>query len=182
VVETVAVPWTNAMIDALYDYWRVFFADEYGRHLDQFRDAMDPYVVRLIEEGRRLSGERVFEIGRIRTEAWQGIAPILARYDALLCPTTTVAAPPIGGDEVAYLVVDEKGNHSLDMTCLFNMISRCPVLQVPSGMADGLPTGMQIVGRRYDDATVLRIGAALQAARPWPLWQESEAARSLLAG
>jgi Asp-tRNA(Asn)/Glu-tRNA(Gln) amidotransferase A subunit family amidase len=91
-----------------------------------------------------------------------------------------VAAPPIGGDELAYLVIDEAGNHSLDMTCLFNMISRCPVLQVPSGMADGLPTGMQIVGRRYDDATVLRIGAALQAARPWPLWQESEAARALL--
>jgi amidase/aspartyl-tRNA(Asn)/glutamyl-tRNA(Gln) amidotransferase subunit A len=180
VVETVEVPWTNAMIDALYDYWRVFFADEYGRHLAEFRDAMDPYVVRLIEEGRRLSGERVFEIGRVRTQAWQGIAPILARYAALLCPTTTVAAPPIGGDELAYLVLDEAGNHSLDMTCLFNMISRCPVLQVPSGMADGLPTGMQIVGRRYDDATVLRIGAALQAARPWPLWQESEAARALL--
>jgi Asp-tRNA(Asn)/Glu-tRNA(Gln) amidotransferase A subunit family amidase len=181
VVESVAVPWTNAMIDALYDYWRVFFADEYGRHLAQFRDAMDPYVVRLIEEGRRLSGERVFEIGRVRTQAWQGIAPILARYAALLCPTTTVAAPPIGGDELAYLVIDGAGNHSLDMTCLFNMISRCPVLQVPSGMAEGLPTGLQIVGRRYDDATVLRIGAALQAARPWPLWQESEAAPALLA-
>jgi len=179
-VERVALPWTDAMIDALYDYWRAFFADEYGRHLGRFRDAMDPYVVRLIEEGQRLSAERVFEIGRIRTQAWQAIQPILARCDALLCPTTTVPAPAIGGDEVAFLVIDEAGNHSLDMTCLFNMISRSPVLQVPSGMAGGLPTGLQIVGRRFDDATVLRIGAALEQARPWPLWAASEQARPLL--
>jgi Asp-tRNA(Asn)/Glu-tRNA(Gln) amidotransferase A subunit family amidase len=180
IVEPVAVPWTNAMIDALYDYWRAFFADALGRYLAEFRAAMDPLVVRLIEEGRAVSGERVFEIGRIRTQAWQAVAPLLRRYDALLCPTTTVPAPEIGGDEVAYLVVDERGNHSLDMTCLFNLISRSPALQVPSGMADGLPTGLQIVGRRYDDATVLRVGRALEAARPWPLWQESEAARPLL--
>ena len=176
-VERVKVPFTNAMIDAFYDYWRVLYASSLGRYLAEFRQAMDPYVVRLIDEAKALSAERVFEIGQIRTAAWQGLVPLLQRYDALLCPTTTITAPPVGGDEAAFLVIDEKGNHSIDMTCLFNLVSRVPVLQVPSGMADGLPTGLQIVGRRYDDATVLRIGKALEAARPWPLWQESAAAR-----
>ena len=47
-------------------------------------------------------------------------------------------------------------------------MSRCPVLAVPSGFADnGVPTGIQIVGRTYDDETVFRVGAALEQVRPW---------------
>jgi Asp-tRNA(Asn)/Glu-tRNA(Gln) amidotransferase A subunit family amidase len=172
VVESVAVPWTRALTDAMYDYWRAFFAASFGKHLARYRDAMDPLVVRLIDEGRRLSAERVMQIGIIRTQAWQAVAPLFARYDALLCPTTTVIAPAVGLDEVACDWVDAQGlSHTLDMTIPFNIISRCPALQVPSGMADGLPTGLQVVGRRYDDATALRIGAALQEARPWARWQ-----------
>jgi len=171
-VEPVEVPWTRAITDALYDYWRAFFAAAFGKHLARYRDAMDPLVVRLIEEGRRLSAERVMEIGMIRTRAWQAVAPIFRDHDALLCPTTTVTAPLVGLDEVECDWVDGAGrSHTLDMTIPFNVISRCPALQVPSGMAEGLPTGLQIVGRRYDDATALRIGAALEQARPWQRWQ-----------
>ena len=172
VVELVEVPWTRALTDALYDYWRAFFAAAVGKHRARYRDAMDPLVVRLIEEGRRLSAERVMEIGMIRTRAWQAVAPIFRDHDALLCPTTTVTAPLVGLDEVECDWVDAAGrSHTLDMTIPFNVISRCPALQVPSGMAEGLPTGLQIVGRRYDDATALRIGAALEQARPWERWQ-----------
>jgi Asp-tRNA(Asn)/Glu-tRNA(Gln) amidotransferase A subunit family amidase len=47
------------------------------------------------------------------------------------------------------------------------MLSRCPVLAVPSGTAEnGVPTGVQLVGRTYDDETVFRAGAALETARP----------------
>lgn len=54
------------------------------------------------------------------------------------------------------------------MTIAFNILSRCPVLAVPSGWAsNGVPTGVQIVGRTYDDTTVFRIGAALEQSRPW---------------
>jgi Asp-tRNA(Asn)/Glu-tRNA(Gln) amidotransferase A subunit family amidase len=54
------------------------------------------------------------------------------------------------------------------MTIAFNILSRCPVLAVPSGWASNdVPTGVQIVGRTYDDATVFRIGAALEEIRPW---------------
>jgi amidase len=49
-------------------------------------------------------------------------------------------------------------------------MSRCPVLNVPSGFADnGVPTGVQIAARTYDDAMAFRVGAAIEAARPWPL-------------
>ena len=55
------------------------------------------------------------------------------------------------------------------MTTPFNVFSACPVLAVPSGIApsNGVPTGIQIVGRTYDDVTAFRIGAALERVRPW---------------
>ena len=57
------------------------------------------------------------------------------------------------------------------MTMLFNMFSRCPVLAVPSGFTrTGMPSGIQIVGRSFDDVRVFRIGAALERARPWLDW------------
>ena len=54
------------------------------------------------------------------------------------------------------------------MTYPFNILSRCPVLAVPSGRAsNGVPTGIQVVGRTYDDPTVFRVGHAIEAADPW---------------
>jgi Asp-tRNA(Asn)/Glu-tRNA(Gln) amidotransferase A subunit family amidase len=51
---------------------------------------------------------------------------------------------------------------------VFNIMSRCPVLAVPSGFGTrGGPTGVQIAGRTYDDETVFRVGAALEAVAPW---------------
>ena len=50
----------------------------------------------------------------------------------------------------------------------FNMVSQCPVIAVPSGLTDaGLPTGIQIVGRTYDDLGVFQAAAAYEAANPW---------------
>ncbi|MFZ1993607.1 MAG: hypothetical protein WAU75_05810, partial [Solirubrobacteraceae bacterium] len=54
------------------------------------------------------------------------------------------------------------------LTLPFNILSQCPVLAVPSGWAqNGVPTGVQIVGRTYDDQTVFRVGAAVEQVRPW---------------
>ena len=51
------------------------------------------------------------------------------------------------------------------MTYPFNMLSRCPVMSVPSGrVANGVPTGIQIVGRTYDDVAVFRAAAAYERA------------------
>ena len=55
-----------------------------------------------------------------------------------------------------------------DMTLVFNNVAQCPALSVPSGWSSGgLPTGLQIVGHRFDDLTVLKVGAAVEKLRPW---------------
>jgi aspartyl-tRNA(Asn)/glutamyl-tRNA(Gln) amidotransferase subunit A len=54
------------------------------------------------------------------------------------------------------------------MTVPFNIASRCPVLSVPSGLSrDGVPTGLSIVGKTFDDLTVFRIAAAHEERMPW---------------
>ena len=54
------------------------------------------------------------------------------------------------------------------LTLVFNLCSRCPVLVVPCGRSrDGVPIGIQIVGRTYDDVSVFRAASAFAAARPW---------------
>jgi Asp-tRNA(Asn)/Glu-tRNA(Gln) amidotransferase A subunit family amidase len=54
------------------------------------------------------------------------------------------------------------------MTVPFNMASRCPVMSVPSGRArNGVPTGLSIVGRTYDDLTVFQIARAYEKIQPW---------------
>ncbi|WP_286957315.1 hypothetical protein [Brevibacterium sp. UBA7493] len=53
------------------------------------------------------------------------------------------------------------------MTVPFNIANRLPVMAMPTGVAaDGVPTSAQVVGRAYDDATVFRIAAALEARLP----------------
>ena len=65
-----------------------------------------------------------------------------------------------------------------EMTHQFNMLHNCPVLAVPSGhTSQGIPTGIQIVGRTWDDARVFRAGLGLRKS-PWRLvHQQGKAAR-----
>jgi Asp-tRNA(Asn)/Glu-tRNA(Gln) amidotransferase A subunit family amidase len=52
---------------------------------------------------------------------------------------------------------------------VFNAAARHPVVTVPAGRdPQGVPIGVQVVARTYDDATAMRAAAALEAARPWP--------------
>ncbi|MFI6597601.1 amidase [Nonomuraea sp. NPDC050536] len=100
------------------------------------------------------------------------IGQLLDRYDALICPTTGAPGLPAGEEfiDTRLTVNGVELDHYLEyaLTPVFNIASRCPVLAVPSGRsASGVPTGVQIVGRTFDDATVFHLGAALERARPW---------------
>ena len=60
--------------------------------------------------------------------------------------------------------------HWLDvmMTLPFNIASRCPVLSIPSGLSrDGVPTGLSVVAKTYDDVAAFRVAAAHERRFPW---------------
>lgn len=89
---------------------------------------------------------------------YRPFAELMTDYDVLICPT--IATTGLAADEPC---TDSSDVFSKLMTLPFNVIGRVPVLAVPSGIApNGVPTGVQIVGRTYDDATVFRVGTALE--------------------
>jgi aspartyl-tRNA(Asn)/glutamyl-tRNA(Gln) amidotransferase subunit A len=99
---------------------------------------------------------------------WQHPRAFFERYDLLLTPT--VACPPfaLGLDhpsEIAGAPVVPYG--WLPYTYPFNLTGQ-PAASIPCGFThDGLPIGLQIVGRRFDDVTVLRAAAAFEREQPW---------------
>jgi Asp-tRNA(Asn)/Glu-tRNA(Gln) amidotransferase A subunit family amidase len=166
-IEEIALDWSVEVVTAWTAYWGVFLAAAFGDCLARYRDEMDPAVVALIEAGLKLDAVGFKRLEEVRTRQWHGLARILARCDALLCPTMTRGAPPVEAGDGQFERIDAQGRlHGLDMTSPFNNVAQCPALSVPSGFtAAGLPSAVQIVGRRFDDPTVLTIGKAVEAWR-----------------
>lgn len=175
-VEEVALEVPFAVLRAWNDWWGVYLAACFGHLLEDHREAMDPHVVKLMEAGLKLGAVPFKRIETVRTDLWHRLAAVFARFDALICPTMCRAAPLNAERDRNFWRRDAAGRvEGLDMTEIFNMVGQCPALSVPSGMtAEGLPTAAQIVGRRFDDPTVLHIGAAIEARRPWRQWTPAD--------
>lgn len=147
----------------------LFYAGIAGRLvglLDEWRDRMDPGLVQVVEEGRRISAVQLGQAISARAAFYEAVRKFFVHFDLLLTPT--LAVPPFaagverppagpGSSRLAWVA----------FTYPFNLTGQ-PAATVPCGFTrDGLPVGLQIVGRRLDDATVLRAAAAYEAAAPW---------------
>jgi len=105
---------------------------------------------------------------------------IMSDHDIFVCPTMTVPAVRADQDMLAGgLMIDGEEvdpEFGYSTTHQFNMLGTCPVLSIPSGRSRlGVPTGLQIVGRPYDDAMVFRAALAFEAARG--IWYETPETR-----
>lgn len=167
-VEEVDLGWTVEFARAWWTYWDVCMAANYEGYLDAFGDQMHPVVVAAIEKGRKVLAVDLKRHEAIFTDGWRKLSRILEAYDALLCPTEAIPAPPVGYDEAGAVATLSGGKLvAMDMTMQFNAML-VPAISVPSGLSSGgLPTGMQIVGRRGEDDIVLGLAAVFERLRPW---------------
>jgi aspartyl-tRNA(Asn)/glutamyl-tRNA(Gln) amidotransferase subunit A len=104
-----------------------------------------------------------------RVEAfWIEVRGFLERFDLLLTPVMAVPPFPLSGRpprEIEGERVSVLG--WMPFTYPFNLTGQ-PAASVPAGMTDdGLPVGLQIVGQRHADRTVLAASAAFESLRPW---------------
>ncbi len=94
----------------------------------------------------------------------QDAARLFAAYDLLLCPSTPIPAHPHGAAKIDVDGVSVVGRNALRATIPFDLTGS-PAVSVPFGRSsDGLPIGVQLVGRHLDEATALRAAAALEEA------------------
>jgi amidase len=137
-----------------------------GPLLDSHRDELKPWVAWNIEQGRALRGSDVGRAERLRTELFVRMHEFFERYDVLLLPVSQVVPFPVEHEYPA-IVAGQQMPTYLDWmrSCYYVSVTSCPALSVPAGFtANGLPVGLQIVGRHLDEATVLRAGLAFERA------------------
>jgi aspartyl-tRNA(Asn)/glutamyl-tRNA(Gln) amidotransferase subunit A len=125
------------------------------------------YAIAFRDYGQRVTGLQVVQANRGRFVMWARLRDFFRRYDLLLTPTLSVPAFPIGQEPRVI-----NGRQVLPFgwspfTPPFNLSGQ-PAASVPCGWStDGLPVGLQIVGRPFEETTVLRAAAASEAAQPW---------------
>jgi len=140
-----------------------------GGLLAQWRDKMQPNLVWNIEQGLKLSAAEMGKAEMARTLLWERARRFFETYDLLLVPAaaalpfpfTTISPPEVAGRKMDNYVEWLGLSYGITLTGL-------PSICVPCGWsANGLPVGLQIVGRRLAEASILRAAAAFEQARPW---------------
>lgn len=115
-----------------------------GRHL------LDTYHGKHYAMARNLA----FELRRAYDEA-------LSRFDVLVMPTLPMTATPLPAPDAPREEIIGRALEMIANTAPFD-VSGHPATQVPAGLVDGLPAGLMIIGRHFDDATCLRVAAMLE--------------------
>ena len=124
----------------------------------------------MYERGQRVSGPDYIKAIQAAHRLGRQMAAFHADYDVLLTPGLADAAAKLGWIDMMLDDVDEYWRRVFafsPFTVLFNLTGQ-PALMLPLGMsADELPMATQLVGRFGDEATLFRLAAQLEAARPW---------------
>ncbi|PSP76615.1 amidase [Halobacteriales archaeon QS_3_64_16] len=136
--------------------------------LDDHAASLSDSFVRTVEMGQGHDALDYTTADTVRTRLYDAIEESLENYDALVCPA--LATLPLTHEEPLPTEIDGESVSGLPMDWAlswpFNMTGH-PVLTVPAGIAKGLPVGIQIVTKRYDERAALSVATVLEKARPW---------------
>ena len=144
------------------------FAYDYKPLLEEWRNKLTPTLVRLIDAGMNISALELLRAESQRQNIEQVVYQFFKNYDILITPTTAVPPFKLGKmfpERIAGKSVSPIG--WMPFAFPFNMTWN-PAASIPCGWTkDGLPLGMQIVGRKWDELTVLQVSKAFEEIAPW---------------
>ncbi len=131
-------------------------AYDYEPIMKEWRDKLTPTLVQIIDMGNKASISDLIKAQSQRQNIEKIIYQYFKNYDILITPTARILAPLIGE---SYISAPFMGP--------FNM-SWNPAASIPCGWSsEGLPIGMQIVGKKLDEKTVLQVSKAFEEIAPW---------------
>ncbi|MEI5677874.1 MULTISPECIES: amidase [unclassified Mesorhizobium] len=168
-VEEVDLGWGPEVLEAGMAYLNHLFGAFLSKLLPEHADEMTTYARKFAEDGAGSKATDFVNSLEVAGRMYMTLGPLLEKYNVLICPTTALPSVPADHDQSKdeVRINGKLVNPSLGwvMTTPFNTMSRCPVLSLPSGHAkNGVPTGIQIVGRTYCDEDVFRAGMAYEKA------------------
>jgi amidase len=142
----------------------VGFLSRYGALLKEHRDKLKDTVIWNIEEGLKRNAEQIARAGALRSELFHRMRTFLEKYEYLLCPVNQLPPFPVELEWPREIAGVALGNY-LDWmkSCYYVTITSHPAISVPAGFTpEGLPIGLQIVGRYRDDFGVLQLAHAFE--------------------
>ena len=157
-------------IAALNAVGRVILLAEGSALMEKYagnRDMFGADVMALIDQGRLLAATDYINAQRLRRMMQRDFAQLWRRVDCLFTPTTPMGAPRIGDTTAQF--GDQTEDVRLASTRLVRGINvlGLPALSMPCGVdRQALPLGLQIIGRPFDEALILRVAAALEDSTP----------------
>jgi amidase len=142
------------------------FAQTRGDDFIKHRSLMKDTVIWNIEQGLKLSGADVARAEAKRTQLYHRVREFMERYEFLILPVSQVAPFPVDIDWVREINGVKMGSYIDWMaTCYAITLTGLPAISVPCGFTiDGLPIGLQIVGRHQRDFDVLQLAFAFEQA------------------
>jgi len=144
----------------------VGFVEAYGELMKTERARMKDTVVWNIEQGLGMDAARIANANVLRSRVFQAMRSFLERYEFLLLPTVQVPPFPVDQPYVTEINGVKLANYMewMKSTYLITATSH-PAISVPAGFTEeGLPVGLQIVGRYRDDFGVLQLAHAFEGA------------------
>jgi amidase len=142
------------------------FLQKFAPLLRMHRDKIKDTVVWNIEQGLALTPEKIARAEGLRTELFHRMRRFLDSYDFFVCPVNQLPPFPVD-EEWPREIAGHRMENYLDWmkSCYYITMTSHPAISVPAGFtADGLPVGVQIVGRYRDDFAVLQLAAAFEEA------------------
>jgi len=153
--------------DDVFKVWRAWGLElAFGELLKTSRDQMKDTAIWNIEKGVKLSGTQIGQAERKRTELYHRVREFMEAYEFLILPVSQL--PPF---DIRQRHVAEINSMKMDTyidwmkSCYYISVTGLPAISVPCGFtSEGLPVGVQIVGRHQDDWGVLQLAFAFEQA------------------
>jgi amidase len=153
--------------DEIFKVWRAWLVElRFGERFEQVREQLKDTLTWNAEAGRALRGPEIGRAERKRTELYHRVRRFMERHEFLVAPVSQV--PPFPLEQPYPTEIEGVAMQTyIDWmkSCYFITVTGHPAISVPCGFTpEGLPVGVQIVGRHQDDLGVLQLAHAFEQA------------------
>lgn len=158
------IPDFRGVINGFQTLRAVLIATMMGELLEQHRSSISPDIVGNIERGLDIRPDEIFNAERVRWELHKKMTAFFQNHDLLICPAVSI--PPFPVEQQYVKEIDGKPLETyidwFSITFILSM-SACPVICLPCGFTDdGLPIGIQLVGKPRGEAELLAMASQIE--------------------
>lgn len=170
-VEQIDLGWGQEVTEAACAHLDHFSGQSLVEVWQKHPDLVCEYTAWYAERAANSNQDRFVWAQNVSANMYRTLGPLLTKFDGLVCPA--FVTQKIRSDAMPWETIQVAGqtfncDYQPSLLHPFNMFSYLPVIAMPCGLGEnGLPFGVQIIARTFDDTRAFRIAAAMEKQRPW---------------